>query len=80
LGNHLGRGFFEAAFASAAKVVGRLKQAKQRRGLFGQGRLCAEVFAGEVSKTKLVLGGELPCELQLDGGAQSLRIAHQVGG
>ena len=55
-------------------------QTKQCCSLFDQGGLSAEVFAGEVGKTKLVFGGEFPCEVKLDGGAQSLRIAHQVGG
>ena len=80
LRNHLGRGFFEAAFACAAKVVGGFVQAKQRRSLFGEGGLRTEVLMGKVGKTKLVFRGEFPSELKLDGRAQRLRIAHQVGG
>ena len=63
LGNHFGRGFFEATFARAAKVMRRFVQAKQCCGLFGEGGLCAEVFAGQVSKAKLVFGGELPSKV-----------------
>jgi len=80
LGNHFGRGFLKAAFACAAKVMRGLKQAKQRGSLFGERGLCAEVFAGEVGKAEFVFGGEFPSEVKLDGGAQGLRIAHQVGG
>jgi hypothetical protein len=75
----LGRGLPEAALARPAEVVRRLEQAEQRGGLLLQRGLVVEIVARQVGKAELVFGGEFPGQLQLDGLAQGLGGAHQLG-
>ena len=77
LGNHVGAGFTESAFAGTAKVMRRLKQGEQHRRLLLHGRLGAEVIAGEFGKSKLRIGCEFPGHFQFHLLAQGSTGGHE---
>ena len=77
LGDHVGAGFAKAAFAGTAKVMRRLEQGKQHGGLLLHRGLGAEIVAGQVSKSKVLIGCEFPCHFQLYLMAQCSRRRHK---
>ena len=79
LGNHVGAGFAEAAFAGTAKVMRCIKQGEQHRSLLLQAGLGAEVIAGEFGKSKLRIGREFPGHFQFHLLAQGRAGRHKNG-
>ena len=78
LGNDVRRGFAKTPLAGAAKVVRRLKQAKQHAGLLLQRGLRTEVITGQIGKAKLFVRRKLPRHFQLDGLAHGLRGSDEL--
>ena len=77
LGNHVGAGFAEAAFAGTAKVMRCLKQSEQHRCLLLHGGLGTEVIAGQFGKSKLRIGREFPGHFQFHLLAQGQTVRHE---
>ena len=77
LGNHVGAGFAEAAFAGTAKVMRCLEQGEQHRCLLLNAGLGTEVVAGQFGKSKLRIGREFPGHFQFHLLAQGRTGRHE---
>ena len=62
-----------------AKVVRRIEQAQQGRGLLLGPGLGIEVFAREVGEAEVLVGREFPGQVEVDLAGQGLGLRHQLG-
>ena len=80
LGNDLGPGLAEAAFAGTAEIVGRIKKGEEHRRLLLQCGLRAEVIARQIGKAEFLVGCKFPGHVQLDRATQIGSGSHKSGG
>ena len=77
---HLSGGFFVAAFACFAKVVGGLRQRQQGSQLLLQQRRVLKIHPRQLGKAKLVFGGKLPRQIKVELGQQGRAFGQQLAG
>ena len=77
---HLLAGFFEPTLTSSTEIVWCFEQAKQGRSQLHGGWLGAKVIGCQVGKTKLLLTGTFPRQVQVNFFGGGCRLAQQLRG